>query len=196
MSTTRPGPRWQAVGGLTDFSGFLLQLAQELERESEKSLEQGLKQQATPHGARSLNDFFWAWFRVLGDGLYRGGFLPLNADDVPGWRGLAFQVRAALTVRPSFNCVYADSDLTWQEVGTPQHLRQFLGMLSTDVARDRHLVSQHSLSRHSDLARFLEAWGRWLHDEYLRTHPWLDREIEPVTWQSIAIQLEAARGYE
>jgi hypothetical protein len=191
---------WHDVSSLDEFADLLEHLSQAVEAAR------------TPHGDqsrppladRSLNDYFWAWSRLLGDGLYRDGPLPQERDGNPGWRGLAFQAHTALTAAPGYNCALADSELQWQEVTSAPTLRQFLGALATDLARDQRETRERAERglwagdggswAHHDLAAFLETWAASLRAEHVGPDPF--PPVEPVTWQSIAIQLSAAQVYE
>lgn len=193
---------WHDVNSVDDFVEFLLQLNRVVHEARARRDDQSRQ----PLADRSLNDFFWAWSRVLGDGLYRDGPLPLEDDGRPGCRGLAFQAYTALTAVPSYNCVLADSDLPWQDVTSAPALRQFLGALATDLARDQRQLRERAERgqwagdggnwAYHDLAAFLETWAAWLHAACCTLNLPPRHPIEPVTWQSIAIQLSAARVYE
>jgi hypothetical protein len=115
--------------------------------------------------------------------------------------------------KPSYNCVFADSNLRWDEVDSAFHLQMYLASLATGFAREQREIAE--LTRrgeptweagswaHRSPDGFLGAWAAWLEGAHLKPLPASmvklgieRRPVEPVTWRSIAFQLHIARSYE
>lgn len=91
-------------------------------------------------------------------------------------------------------------------MATPGDLRTLLHAMAADYARSRAWTADRQAAgqwphdgggwANASLAGFLESWESWLSS-------WLGRPrrssgvppIEPVTWESVALQLGAARVY-
>jgi hypothetical protein len=181
---------WRDVETLEGFATYLKHLVADFQGQQ-------------PHNPeRDLEDFFWSWARAVGSGWLGGASAFAVAEGEPGWRCLAFQIHDALTGRPGFNCVWADWGTDWQEVHMQYHLAGFLGGLATSVYRERREMAAKAERgewtgdggtwAHLTLSGFLESWAAWLED----ANSAFRAQVEPVTWRSIALQLNIARIYE
>ncbi|MDG4861677.1 hypothetical protein P8605_26420 [Streptomyces sp. T-3] len=131
--------------------------------------------------------------------------LPGQAPD-PGWPGLAGQLLDALAA-PTAGFAEPAPLRDERLATTPGELRTFLRALAADYARDRAWATDRQARglwagdgggwACASLAGYLESWHAWL-------DTWLDGQrrpadvplIEPVTWESVAMQLGAAGTYE
>jgi hypothetical protein len=202
MSTPEQPAQWYDVDTVEQFTAFLQRMAEQVHE-----AKAGDDDAPLPLADPALEEFLWAWTHVLGDGLSGRGPLLQDQDGHPGWRGLAFQIHIALTTAPNHKHIPADSglDVDSETVSTAHELLQFLGALAIDLSRDQREMREREARgqwagdggswAYYELDYFLDAWARWL-SSYLRPHPWPKPSIEPVTWQSIAVQIQAARIYE
>lgn len=185
-----PGALWQDCDSADGFAVFLQLMTADL-----------LGSQRL-YGERDLGDFFWSWARAVGSGWLRGAASLAIAEDEPGWRCLAFQVHDALTGRPGFNCVWADWGTDWQEVRKRYHLPGLLGGLATSVFRERRESTKEDGRSEPTgdrgrwtqltLGGYLAGWAAWLENADASVRA----QVEPVTWHTIAFQINAARSYE
>lgn len=115
------------------------------------------------------------------------------------------------TPTPGFNCALADSRTELDEVVSVNDLRMPAATLATDFAREQREIKEKirrgeskwggGTWAHGQLDAFLSAWAAWLEDTRLKPLPALmvkhgikRQPVEPVTWQSIAVQLRGARS--
>jgi hypothetical protein len=199
VSAPRSIDSWQQVESRHDFAVYLRFLAFDCEQACS---DQDAESQRTRYWAhRTIYGFLWGWGRLLGSRLDGTDLLHEETPGRPGWQGLACQLDTVRTTPPGFNCVYADSDTTPDEVDTPHDLRMYVAALATDFARDQR-ERQAKIDRgqwagdggswaHSTLYDWLGAWAAWVGV----TSP-LHARLEPVTWRSVALQLSVARIYE
>ncbi|MER5891051.1 hypothetical protein ABT160_45180 [Streptomyces sp. NPDC001941] len=133
------------------------------------------------------------------------GTLPERAPQ-PGWSGLAAQLLTALAAPPAGPAEPAPLSRE-QEPSGPLELQAFLRALAADYARSR-AWTEDRVARglwagdgggwaSGSLPQYLESWHAWL-DTWLdeRRDPRDVPPIEPVSWESVALQLEAASAYE
>ncbi|MFF0391457.1 hypothetical protein ACFYS8_22660 [Kitasatospora sp. NPDC004615] len=131
--------------------------------------------------------------------------LPEQAPD-PGWSGLADQLLGALAAPPAGPAEPAPLGEEL-DVATSGELRILLRALAADYARDRAWTADRVARglwagdgggwASGSLAGFLTSWESWL-DSSLGLPPRFSDAppIEPVTWTSVAWQLDEARVYE
>jgi hypothetical protein len=208
MSSDDSAGRWRRVESLQDFVVYLRLLADECA--------QALADESGDHDThgranRSINEFLWGWVAVVRRHLNEADLL--QDDGQPGWQGLAFQLHLARTAKPGYNCVLADSGLRWDEVDSALRFQMYAAAQAMGFAREtRELQEQPRRGEtkwdsgtwaHGRLDGYLSAWAAWLEGAYLKPLPALmvkhgieRRPVEPVTWRSIAFQLDAARTYE
>ena len=199
---------WRDVESVQDFVSYLRLLADECARAVGDGDGDPSAQSWTN---RSINDFLWAWSPAVRRLLETVD--SAHDHDQPGWRGLAFQLHLARMTKPGFNCVFADSGLRCDEVDSALHLQMHLAALATGFACEQREIAERTRRGdsaldagswvHRRLDAFLHAWAAWLEGACLKPLPssamksGIERPpVEPVTWRSIAFQLDAARTYE
>lgn len=182
-----------------DFSAYLQLLSIDCERAcSGQGVDESLAQRWIN---RTISDFLWGWVRVLGKRIDGTDLLGEEAPGRPGWQGLAYQLNAARTSPPAFNCALADSGTQSHEVDSAIDLRWYAASLATDfvghqrereaAARRNEWAGDGGSWAHSSLYGWLDGWAAWAGANSAR-----HVELEPVTWRSVALQLSAAQGYE
>ena len=128
------------------------------------------------------------------------------------WNELAALLHRARSHQTAAPAATNDQLADARSVGDRDELLAYIRWLIDDLPQDgaetaeRTRVGQWAGEgrwAHRALSTWLEAWGRWLRDAYLKPLPLLmvklgmTREpIEPVGYRSIAIQLSGARIYE
>ncbi|MEU5690146.1 hypothetical protein [Streptomyces venezuelae] len=190
---------WQQVKSRQDFTTYLQQLSVDCETACDDG-----QDTHTPAAQcwtnRSVDGLLWAWVRLLESRIDGRDPLHEEAPGRPGWQGLAFQVDTLRTAPPGPDRAPADSVTDWEEVDSAHGLRLYTAALAVDFARDQRRTQARA--DHGEwagdggswasgtLAQMLESWAAWLADTPFHTR------LEPVTWQSVALQLSAARIYE
>jgi hypothetical protein len=93
----------------------------------------------------------------------------------------------------------------WEEVETSTDFVAYLQLLAEDFEADAHATAELRRNgqpyadgewAHSTTGAFLESWAAWLGRRLEPDLRWELTEVEPPTWQTMAINLAAARVYE
>ena len=183
---------WQKVATLDEFRAYLMILSNKAEEITAHTHSEG--DQITWNNS-TLPRFIAGWASYLTG----AGEIGRPAGDALDWQRLAYFLFAARNHEPLV------SDATDELIAGPEDVRDRDGLISylrwlhQDFAHDQEeaaeregagLWSHEGRWAHADLASWFEAWAAWLDGRRARTL------VDPVTWNSCATQLAAARVYE
>lgn len=199
---TRPtsAQDWQDVDTLADFVAYLYLLAAEA-RFAEES------------GGQWRNTTIPDLLAAIDTVLEQDRANPESAEPtMTTWSEFAALLLNATTEPPTIPSEAADKHADADTVDSLEDLRAYLHWLIEDFRLDTAEVAERTRINkwdnegrwaHRTLPEWLGTWAAWLNDAYLKPLPavmvrlGIQRPpVEPMSWNSIAIQLSGARIYE